>query len=166
MSRPHPETGEPVWYNQFAAHHLASSAWTYPRIFRMRPSLHHFAHWQLVRLAVALKRQSSPDTLAYFCTYADGSPIPDDDVRALLDTMWRHTVITPWQRGDVLAIDNRAVAHGRPAVSWRAADRRLSRVSYARAGGCGGAAGSRPSAPGRVDSAASGKNQVSATMSV
>lgn len=113
VSRPHPETGEPVWYNQFAAHHLASSAWTYPRIFRMRPSLHHFARWQLVRLAVMLKRRSRPDTLAYFCTYADGSPIPDDDVRALLDTMWLHTVITPWQRGDVLAIDNRAVAHGR-----------------------------------------------------
>jgi alpha-ketoglutarate-dependent taurine dioxygenase len=34
-------------------------------------------------------------------------------MRALLETVWQHTVITPWQRGDVVAIDNRAVAHGR-----------------------------------------------------
>lgn len=113
VSRPHPESGEPVWYNQFAAHHLASSAWQYPRIFRMRSSLRHLGFWQLVRVTVALKRRSTPGTLAYFCSYADGSPIPDRDMRALLDTIWRHTVLTPWQRGDVLAIDNRAVAHGR-----------------------------------------------------
>lgn len=113
VTRTHPESGETVWYNQFAAHHLASSAWTYPRIFRLRPTLHHLAYWQLVRLTVHLKRRSPSASLAYFCTYADGSPIPDADVQALLDTIWRHTVLVPWQRGDVLAIDNRAIAHGR-----------------------------------------------------
>lgn len=113
VSRQHPETGETVWYNQFAAHHLASSAWTYPRIFRLRPTLHHLAWWQVVRLSVALKRRSRPDDLAYYCTRADGAAIPDADVKALLETIWRHTVLTPWRHGDVLAIDNRAVAHGR-----------------------------------------------------
>lgn len=113
VTRAHPRTGATVWYNQFAAHHLASSAWTYPRIFRMRPTLHHLASWQLVRLTLALKRRSPRDSLAYECTYADGAPIPDGDVKELLATLWRHTVLTPWQRGDVLAIDNRAIAHGR-----------------------------------------------------
>lgn len=113
VTRTHPKSGETVWYNQFAAHHLASSAWTYPRIFRMRPRLHHLAYWLLVRASVALKSRSPAASLAYFCTYADGSPIPDGDVKALLDTIWRHAVLTPWQRGDVLAIDNHAVAHGR-----------------------------------------------------
>lgn len=113
VSRPHPETGEPVWFNQHAAHHVAASAWTYPRIVRLRPTLHHLLWWQVVRATVALKRRSSPEHLAYFSTYADGSPIPDADVRALLAAIWRHTVLEPWRRGDVLAIDNRAVAHGR-----------------------------------------------------
>ena len=113
VARAHPETGETVWYNQFAAHHLASSAWTYPRIFRLRPTLHHLLWWQMVRISVALKRRSPADDLAYYCTYADGAAIPDADVKALLETIWRHTVLTPWRRGDVLAIDNRSVAHGR-----------------------------------------------------
>lgn len=113
VTRVHPETGETVWYNQFAAHHLASSAWTYPRIFRLRPTLHHLLWWQMVRISVAMKRRSPADDLAYYCTYADGAAIPDADVKALLETIWRHTVLTPWRRGDVLAIDNRSVAHGR-----------------------------------------------------
>ena len=113
VTRTHPESGETVWYNQYAAHHLASSAWTYPRIFRLRPTLHHLVWWQVVRASVAVKRRSPAEDLAYYCTYADGSAIPDADVKALLETIWRHTVLTPWRRGDVLAIDNRAVAHGR-----------------------------------------------------
>src|SRR5262249_47507308 len=110
--RDHPRTGERVWYNQFAAHHVAASLWEYPRIFRMRPTLHHWVFWQVVRLGVALKRRSPRRTLAYHCTYADGSEVPAADMKALLATIARHTVITPWQRGDVVAIDNRSVSHG------------------------------------------------------
>ena len=113
VSRPHPQTGEPVWYNQFAAHHLSTSAWQYPDIFRLRPTFRNWAAWQLVRATVALKRWSPPATLAFHCTYADGSQIDEADMRVLLRTIWEHTVITPWQSGDVLAIDNRAIAHGR-----------------------------------------------------
>jgi alpha-ketoglutarate-dependent taurine dioxygenase len=112
VHRDHPRTGERVWYNQFAAHHLASSLWEYPRIFAMRPTLHHLVFWQVVRLAVALKRRSRA-RLAYRCTYADGDEIPDDDMKALLATIAKRTILTPWRRGDVVAIDNRAVSHGR-----------------------------------------------------
>ena len=113
VHRDHPQTGERVWYNQFAAHHLASSAWEYPRIFRMRPTLRNWIFWQVVRTTVALKRRSPARALAYYCTYADGSAIPDADIKALLGTIWKHKSIFPWQRGDVLAIDNRSVSHGR-----------------------------------------------------
>jgi alpha-ketoglutarate-dependent taurine dioxygenase len=113
VHRAHPTTGEPVWYNQFAAHHLASSAWEYPQIFRERPTLRNWLCWQLVRATVAAKRRSPADTLAYYCTYADGSAIPDADIKALLGTIRQHKVMFSWQRGDVLAIDNRSVSHGR-----------------------------------------------------
>jgi hypothetical protein len=29
------------------------------------------------------------------------------------DVIWNNMVITPWRRGDVVAIDNHSVAHGR-----------------------------------------------------
>ena len=35
------------------------------------------------------------------------------DVEAVLDAVWRNLVVFPWRRGDVVAIDNFAVAHGR-----------------------------------------------------
>jgi alpha-ketoglutarate-dependent taurine dioxygenase len=111
--RPHPETGEPVWFNQAAAHHLEASRHEYRRIFRLRPSLHAAIGRLVVATLVAAKRCSPPGSLAYDCTLGDGSPIPAADMHALRATLWRHTVITPWRAGDVLAIDNRAVAHGR-----------------------------------------------------
>ena len=47
------------------------------------------------------------------CTHLDGSPIPDADIEAVLDAVWKHLVVVPWRRGDVVAIDNFAVSHGR-----------------------------------------------------
>jgi hypothetical protein len=111
--RDHPLTGERVWYNQFAAHHVATSAWEYPHILRMRPTFRNRIFAQLVRATLAVKRRSPRNMLAYYCTYADGSAIPDADVKGLLGTIRKHRVVFPWQRGDVLAIDNRSVSHGR-----------------------------------------------------
>jgi alpha-ketoglutarate-dependent taurine dioxygenase len=34
-------------------------------------------------------------------------------MEAVRDAVWRHLVTFTWRRGDVLAIDNFAVAHGR-----------------------------------------------------
>jgi alpha-ketoglutarate-dependent taurine dioxygenase len=119
VHRDHPHTGERVWYNQFAAHHLSSSAWEYPRIFRMRPTLRNWIFWQVVRASVALKRRCPTHMLAYYCTYADGSAIPDGDMKALLATIWKHKTMFAWQRGDVLAIDNYSVSHGRMPFKGR-----------------------------------------------
>ena len=46
-------------------------------------------------------------------THLDGSEVADEDVEAVRDVVWRHTVIHPWRRGDVVAIDNHSVSHGR-----------------------------------------------------
>lgn len=113
VRRDHPRTGEPVWYNQFSAHHVATSVFVYPKIFRLRPSLWSWAFWQLERAVVALKRRSPPGTLSFYTTHADGGPVADSDMRALWDTIWKHMVIVPWRRGDVMAVDNYAISHGR-----------------------------------------------------
>jgi hypothetical protein len=31
----------------------------------------------------------------------------------VLEAVWKHMVVVPWRRGDVVAIDNFAVSHGR-----------------------------------------------------
>jgi hypothetical protein len=59
------------------------------------------------------RRARGADEQAMHCTYLDGSEIPDTDLEAVRDTIWRNLVVVPWKRGDVVAIDNYVVAHGR-----------------------------------------------------
>ncbi len=61
----------------------------------------------------ALQRRKPPDERALDCTHLDGSAIRDADMEAVRDAVWKHMVIEPWQRGDVVAIDNHSTSHGR-----------------------------------------------------
>ena len=111
--RRHPTTGEAVWHNHLTTFHPSQAAGEYRRIHRLRPSIRHLAFWQLARVLEGLQRRRPSEDRAMDCTYADGSEIPLADVEAVRDAVWRHLVVVPWRRGDVLAIDNFAVAHGR-----------------------------------------------------
>lgn len=113
-SREHPVTGERVWHNHTQVFHLSAAAGEYKRIHRLRPSLRSWALLQFARAMTAVKRATkSSDEQAMHCTYIDGGEISDADMEEVRDTIWKHLEITPWHRGDVVAIDNRSVAHGR-----------------------------------------------------
>lgn len=112
--RDHPQTGERAWHNHTQVFHLSAAPGEYRRIFRLRPSLRAAAFWQLSRVLVGLQRLSrGADEQSMHCTYEDGREIPDADMEHVRDVIWRHMVIQPWERGDMLAIDNHSVAHGR-----------------------------------------------------
>jgi hypothetical protein len=114
VTRRHPDTGEPVWHNHSTTFHIAAAAAEYRRIHALRPTLRHAFFAQLTRVLAALQRRTKPpDELSMHCTHLDGSEIPDADIEAVLDAVWRHMVVVPWRRGDVIAIDNFAVSHGR-----------------------------------------------------
>ena len=85
----HPRSGELVWFNQI----LLRNAF---------------------RLRLRTDRPTGGESLA--CTFGDGEPLD----RALLDEVDRVsascTVDFPWERGDVLVLDNGMWSHGRPAV--------------------------------------------------
>ena len=110
----HPVTGEPVWFNHLTTFHLSAAFGEYRRIFKLRSSLRYWGLWQFARGMVWGKRLlHSAEDQAMHVTYEDGREIPDEDVEAVREAIWRHMVIIPWHRGDILAIDNFSVSHGR-----------------------------------------------------
>jgi alpha-ketoglutarate-dependent taurine dioxygenase len=111
--RTHPVTGERVWHNHSTTFHPTQAAAEYRRIFRLRSTMRHFALWKLAQALEAMQRRKDPDELAMYCTYGDGTTIAPADLELVRDAVWRHLVTFAWQRGDVLAIDNYAVSHGR-----------------------------------------------------
>jgi alpha-ketoglutarate-dependent taurine dioxygenase len=90
--RRHPVSGEPVWFNHGAFFHFSS-------------------HEPAVR--EGLLASFGEDGLPYNTFYGDGTPIEDGVVAAIRAAYEEEKVIFPWQRGDVLLLDNMTVAHGR-----------------------------------------------------
>ncbi|MDT0269144.1 TauD/TfdA family dioxygenase [Streptomyces sp. DSM 44915] len=90
----HPTTGEWVFFNQLFLHHTAC----------LEPSMR-----ETMRALFGDDESTYPRSAAF----GDGSPIDDGTVAELLALYERLALRFPWQRGDVLAIDNMLVSHGR-----------------------------------------------------
>jgi len=92
----HPKTGERVWFNHVAFWHVSSLP---------------------AQVREAMLSVFSEDELPYNTYYGDGSPIEDSVVQKIRDAYAEETVVFPWQRGDLLMLDNMLVAHGRNPFS-------------------------------------------------
>lgn len=90
--RRHPATGEELWFNHATFFHVS----TLPAEIRDM-------------LLAALP----PEELPSNAFYGDGSPIESETLEHLRSLYTSETVTFPWQRGDVLLLDNMLVAHGR-----------------------------------------------------
>lgn len=114
-TRAHPETGEQVWFNHVQVFHPSAAAGEYLRIARRQgPRLRYLGLAAFAGSLMAVKRRVvSDEDQAMFCSYGDGSPIDDRDLGAVRDAIWKNVVFPRWRRGDVLVVDNRAIAHGR-----------------------------------------------------
>ena len=88
----HPDTGQPVWFNQAHLFHISS----------MEPEVQE-----------ALREAFAEDELPRNAFYGDGSSISAADLDAVRKAYAAHEVSFPWQREDVLLVDNMAVAHAR-----------------------------------------------------
>lgn len=112
--RPHPETGVPVWFNHAQVFHVSTGAAELGRIFKHRPSLRSLGMWMFSSALVAWKRlRLSPDEQAMHCTYHDGREIPAADLDHVRDLIWQNLVVYAWKQGDVVAVDNNRIGHGR-----------------------------------------------------
>jgi alpha-ketoglutarate-dependent taurine dioxygenase len=112
--RLHPDGGQPVWFNHTQVFHLSTAPAEFRRIFRYRPSLRSLGLWIFSSLLVRWKRlRLGPDEQAMHVTYDDGSEIPAADLERLRDAIWSNLVVYAWRKGDVVALDNNRIGHGR-----------------------------------------------------
>ena len=111
--RDHPVTGERAWHNHATTFHVSTAAAEYRRIAALRPTDRHRALLDMARQLETKLRAQPSDERSMHCTYRDGSEIPEADMEAVRDAVWRHMVVEPWRRGDVVAIDNHSTSHGR-----------------------------------------------------
>ena len=88
----HPYTKEMVWFNHATFFHVST----------LEPKIRE-------EILEEFKEEDLP-TNTY---YGDGSPIESEVLDELRDTYQQETVAFPWQKGDLLMLDNMLVAHGR-----------------------------------------------------
>src|SRR5205823_7562489 len=82
------------------------------RIFFNQVQLHHVACLDQETRA-AMRQLFADEDLPRNVYYGDGTPIPDDVVHRIGEVYEQLCVETPWQQGDLIALDNMLVAHAR-----------------------------------------------------
>jgi alpha-ketoglutarate-dependent taurine dioxygenase len=92
----HPKTGESVFFNQIQLHHIA-----YLDVKTRESLLSLFDEKKLPRNVY----------------YGDGTPIEDDVIAEINQVYQQSQTSFPWQKGDILMLDNMLCAHGRSPYS-------------------------------------------------
>lgn len=94
--RPHPRTGAPLWFNHAHLFHVSNLE---------------------AELREAILSQVDPEDYPRNVYYGDGSPIATEDLEHVRGTYDEVSVRFDWEAGDLMLVDNMAVAHGREPFS-------------------------------------------------
>lgn len=97
----HPQTNEEVWFNQ--AH-----------LFDFNPKL--LGMWRYIGAKLFYCRKH---TKMHEVSYGDLSSIPSNDIYQIMDILDKNTVSFPWQKGDVMVLDNILTMHGRATYTGK-----------------------------------------------
>ena len=122
----HPASGQVAWFNHSQVFHRDAIPHEFNRIAtRLGPRYRAWSLFSRFLLGVKSLVQTE-DEVAMHTTFGDGTEISAADMEAVREAIWKNMVAFPWEKGDVLAIDNDAVSHGRMpyagdrlvAVAW------------------------------------------------
>jgi alpha-ketoglutarate-dependent taurine dioxygenase len=94
----HPVTGEEVWFNQADQFH---------------PSTHPKPIYDALMDLYENRLEDLPQN----AQFGDGTNIAADMLSEIREAVRQHTVLFPWQQGDVLLVDNMLICHGRMPFS-------------------------------------------------
>ncbi len=97
----HPKTGERVWFNQ--AH-----------LYDYNPRLLGKFNWLGTKLLYMKK-----DTILHEIYHKDDKKVARNDIYHVMDVLEDETIKFPWQKGDVLVLDNVLAMHGRAPFSGK-----------------------------------------------
>lgn len=97
----HPLTNERVWFNQ--AHH-----------FDFNPKF--LGWWRYLGTKLLYFRKH---TRLHEVFFADNTKIPRKDLYHIMDVLDKNTIYFPWQKGDVLVLDNVLAMHGRATFAGK-----------------------------------------------
>jgi alpha-ketoglutarate-dependent taurine dioxygenase len=92
----HPKTGETVWFNHAHMFHVSS----------LEPSVRR-----------SLLEVFTEEDLPRNALYGDGTPIETSVLDEIRETYRSAAVSFPWEKGDVLLVDNFLVSHGRDSYT-------------------------------------------------
>jgi alpha-ketoglutarate-dependent taurine dioxygenase len=92
----HPRTGEQAWFNHLTFFHFST----------LGPTVRE-------ALLTMFREEDLPNNTYY----GDGSPIEPEVLDELRAAYLQETVSFPWQKGDILMLDNMLASHGREPYS-------------------------------------------------
>eukprot|EP00048_Salpingoeca_helianthica_P020714 m.8058 g.8058 ORF g.8058 m.8058 type:complete len:420 (-) comp5160_c0_seq1:116-1375(-) len=116
--RTHPRSGQPVWHNHLQVFYPDSIAAEYSITAVRTNSLFAGLMCVLADLMVAVNTFfHGLESIGQYAMLGNRSHVPQEVMDVVRATMWKHTVLYPYQTGDVVAIDNMRVAHGRQLYS-------------------------------------------------
>jgi alpha-ketoglutarate-dependent taurine dioxygenase len=92
----HPRTGEKLFFNQVQLHHVSCLD---------------------DETRTALRQLFADEDLPRNVYFGDGTPIPDEVIDRIGELYEELCVEFPWQKGDLIAVDNMLVAHARRPFS-------------------------------------------------
>lgn len=97
----HPETKEAIWFNQV-------------HLFDFNPRL--LGWWRYLGSKLVYSRRHMK---LHEVSFADQTPIPRKDIYHILDVLDNNTVAFPWEKRDVLVLDNILTMHGRATFTGK-----------------------------------------------
>lgn len=110
----HPQSGEKIWFNHAQVFHTSAVAYEYQHIAKRQKKMKRKVTSMYLDALTAYKRTFvSSENQDMHVTFQDDTEIPKSYIKHLQDTIWKNMVFLKWEQGDVIAIDNFRISHGR-----------------------------------------------------